>query len=73
MRPIPVDGGGGCVEPTAETIASGEYPIARNLYIYVSASRLAENPALEASSTTTSTRAMTTLIGAGRARCPTSP
>ena len=47
MRPIPVDGGGGCVEPTAETIASGEYPIARDLYIYVSASKLAENPALE--------------------------
>ena len=46
MRPIPIDGGDGCVEPTPETIASGEYPIARDLYIYVSTSRLAENPAL---------------------------
>ena len=37
-----------CVEPTAETIASGEYPISRSLYIYVSKNKLAESPALEA-------------------------
>ena len=36
VHPIPVDGGAGCVEPTPETIAGGEYPIARDLYIYVS-------------------------------------
>ncbi len=47
VRPIPIDGGAGCVEPTPESIASGEYPIARNLYIYVSTSRLADNPALQ--------------------------
>ncbi|OWY62482.1 hypothetical protein B7486_58195, partial [cyanobacterium TDX16] len=29
--------GGDCIEPTAETIASTEYPISRNLYIYVNA------------------------------------
>jgi phosphate transport system substrate-binding protein len=39
-------GDGTCVEPTADTIASGEYPIARDLYIYVSKDRLATNPAL---------------------------
>jgi phosphate transport system substrate-binding protein len=48
VKPLQVDGGGGCVEPTPETIASGDFPISRNLYIYVSTSRLAENPALEA-------------------------
>lgn len=40
--------GAGCVEPTIETIASGEYPIARDLFIYVNAAKLEESPALEA-------------------------
>ena len=35
VKPLQIDGGGGCVEPTPETIASGEYPIARDLFIYV--------------------------------------
>lgn len=37
---------GTCVEPTDETIASNEYPIARDLYIYVNTAKAAENPAL---------------------------
>ena len=48
VKPLSVDKGKGCVEPTPETIASGEYPIARALYIYVNAAKVAENPALEA-------------------------
>lgn len=32
---IEVDGGDGCVAPTAETIADGSYPLSRSLYIYV--------------------------------------
>ncbi len=48
VRPLQVDKGKGCVEPSPETIASGDYPIARSLYIYVNAAKLAENPALEA-------------------------
>jgi phosphate transport system substrate-binding protein len=48
VKPLQVDKGEGCVEPTSETIASGDYPIARSLYIYVSKNKLAENPALEA-------------------------
>jgi phosphate transport system substrate-binding protein len=48
IKPLNVDAGAGCVEPTAESIASGEYPIARSLYIYVSATKLEENPALGA-------------------------
>ena len=34
--------------PTAETIASNEYPISRDLYIYVNVARAGENPTLEA-------------------------
>ena len=43
-----VDGGDGCVEATPETIASNEYPISRNLYIYVNNNKAAANPALQA-------------------------
>lgn len=48
VKPLAVDGGDGCVEPTTETIASGEYPVARPLYVYVNAQRAEENPALAA-------------------------
>ena len=48
IKPLQVDKGDGCIEPTPETIAAGEYPIARTLYIYVSKNKLAESPALEA-------------------------
>lgn len=47
IKPLQVDAGDGCIEPNAGTIASGEYPIARSLYIYVNANKLAQNPALE--------------------------
>lgn len=40
--------GGECVEPTPETAASGEYPIARDLFIYVNAEKMEQNPAVEA-------------------------
>ncbi len=48
LKLLEVDGGDGCVAPTPETIASGEYPIARDLYIYVNTDNAAENPALAA-------------------------
>ena len=70
VRPIPVDGGGGCIEPTAETIASGEYPIARDLYIYVSSNNLAENPALEGFVDYYVNSAMFTLVGAEEGQVP---
>ena len=38
--------GGTCVSPTAETIASNEYPISRDLYIYVNAASAEENEAV---------------------------
>lgn len=46
VKPLAIDGGAGCVEPTVETIATGEFPIARDLFIYVSVPRLESNPAL---------------------------
>jgi phosphate transport system substrate-binding protein len=70
VRPIPVDGGGGCIEPTAETIASGEYPIARDLYIYVNTAKLAESPALEGFVDYYVNSAMLTLVGAGEGQVP---
>ncbi len=48
VKPLAVDGGEGCVEPTIDTIASGEYPIARPLFIYVDPAAAEENAALEA-------------------------
>ena len=63
----------GCVEPTPETIASGEYPIARDLYIYVNAAKLAENPALEAFVDFYVSEGLTTLVGAGEGQVPYVP
>ncbi|HEX6330500.1 MAG TPA: substrate-binding domain-containing protein [Actinomycetota bacterium] len=38
--------GSECVTPSEETIASGEYPLARSLYIYVNKAKAEENAAL---------------------------
>ena len=38
----------GCVEPGAETIADGSYPLAAALYIYVNTAKAEENPAVAA-------------------------
>ena len=48
MKSLEVDGGDGCVAPTTETIASGEYPISRPLFIYVNAEEAAARPELAA-------------------------
>ena len=50
VRAIPIEEeeGGGCVEPTDETISSGEYPIARDLYIYVNKAKAEQSEALSA-------------------------
>jgi ABC-type phosphate transport system substrate-binding protein len=45
---ISAEPNGTCVEPTAETIASGEYPISRDLFIYVNKAKMVENPAVAA-------------------------
>ena len=46
--PIEAEEGGGCVEPNPETIASGEYPIARDLFIYVNKAKMEEKPEVAA-------------------------
>lgn len=48
VKILGIDGGDGCVEPTADTIADGSYPISRPLFIYVSAEAAAAKPVLEA-------------------------
>jgi phosphate transport system substrate-binding protein len=48
VKSLEVDGGDGCVAPTPETIASGEYPISRPLFIYVNAGEAAARPELAA-------------------------
>ncbi len=39
---------GECVEPNAETVSDGTYPISRPLFIYVNTARAAENEAVSA-------------------------
>jgi phosphate transport system substrate-binding protein len=39
---------GKCVAPTKETIASNEYPLSRDLFIYVNKAKAADNPAVSA-------------------------
>ena len=46
MKAIEIDSGEGCVAPSIETIADGSYGFSRSLYIYVSTTAAAENPAV---------------------------
>lgn len=48
IKEIEVDGGGGCVAPSIETIADGSYPLSRSLYIYVNTDKVASNETLAA-------------------------
>ncbi|MEP6476119.1 MAG: substrate-binding domain-containing protein, partial [Actinomycetota bacterium] len=48
VKELEIDGGSGCVAPTADTIADGSYPLSRSLYIYVNTAKASENPALKA-------------------------
>ena len=49
VKLLDVDGGeSGCVAATPDTIASGEYPLSRPLFIYVNAEKAAANPGLAA-------------------------
>ena len=42
LKVVKIDGGGGCVEPTIETVQSGEYkPLSRPLFIYPSSKAIA--------------------------------
>ncbi len=48
VKLLDVDEGAGCVTPTAGSIAAGDYPLSRPLFIYVNAARAASSPALAA-------------------------
>ncbi len=49
LKVVAVDGGNGCVEPTPETVQSGEYtPLSRPLFIYVNRSALEAKPEVKA-------------------------
>jgi phosphate transport system substrate-binding protein len=48
IKSLEVDGGDGCVAPTPETIASGDYPMSRPLFIYVNTDKESTNPAITA-------------------------
>lgn len=43
---VAAEADGDCIEPSAETIADGSYPISRSLYIYVNKAKAEENPAV---------------------------
>lgn len=45
MLEVSKEAGGECIAPDADTIAGGTYPLARDLYIYVSKASIADNPA----------------------------
>lgn len=70
IKPLQVDGGEGCIEPTPETIASGEYPIARDLFIYVNTAKADENPALAAFVDYYINAGITTLVGTDEGQIP---
>jgi phosphate transport system substrate-binding protein len=46
VKEFQVDGGDGCVAPSADTVNAGTYPLGRTLYIYVNTDKLASNQAL---------------------------
>jgi len=48
VKSLEVDGGDGCVAPTPDTIASGDYPISRPLFIYVNADEATARPEVAA-------------------------
>src|SRR5919106_5195544 len=48
VKAFEIDGGGGCVAPSFDTIADGSYPLSRSLYIYVNNEKAQQSEALQA-------------------------
>lgn len=48
VKLLEIDDGDGCVAATPDSIASGEYPVSRSLYIYVNSARAAASAAVRA-------------------------
>jgi phosphate transport system substrate-binding protein len=48
VKPLELDGGSGCVQPTLQTVQSGDYePLSRPLFTYVREDRLEDKPAID--------------------------
>jgi phosphate transport system substrate-binding protein len=73
IKPLQVDGGDGCIEPTPETIASGEFPIARPLFMYAKVEAVESNPAVAAYFDFVVAEAISTLVGTGDGQVPYVP
>jgi phosphate transport system substrate-binding protein len=48
VKEIEVDGGDGCVAPSADAIADGSYPLSRPLFVYVNKAEAEDNAAVAA-------------------------
>ncbi|MCY3926061.1 MAG: substrate-binding domain-containing protein [bacterium] len=48
VKLLEIDDGDGCVAATADSIAAGEYPVSRSLFIYVNSARAAASTAVRA-------------------------
>jgi phosphate transport system substrate-binding protein len=48
VKEVEVDGGDGCVAPSADTIADASYPLSRPLFIYVNKAKAEDNAAVAA-------------------------
>jgi phosphate transport system substrate-binding protein len=47
VKEFQVDGGNGCVAPSAATVIDKTYPLSRTLFIYVNKAKISSNPALK--------------------------
>ena len=66
IKELEVDGGDGCVAPSAETVSDGSYPLSRSLYIYVSSEAAARPEVAAYVDYYVSDEAMTSLVERGR-------
>ena len=62
IKELEIDGGDGCVAPSAETVSDGTYPLSRSLYIYVSAEAAARAEVAAYVDYYVSDEAMTSLV-----------
>ena len=49
IKVVKIDGGGGCIEPSLETVADGSYsPLARSIFIYANNDHISNRPEVAA-------------------------
>jgi len=62
IKELEIDGGDGCVAPSAETVSDGSYPLSRSLFIYVSSESAARAEVAAYVDYYVSDEAMTSLV-----------